>query len=433
MQKASNRLIGRRLYDDNKLKYSMKLNMFKFNTIADAIEDIRNGKLVIVVDDENRENEGDFIVAAEKITPEIVNFMATFGRGLICMPLPEKRCEELDLDMMVGHNTALHGTPFTVSVDLIGNGCTTGISASDRAKTIRALVDPSTKASDLARPGHIFPLKAREDGVLIRAGHTEAVVDFTILAGLLPGGVLVEIMNEDGTMARLPELFKISEKFGIKLVSIEDLIKYRLERETLIKKGYEVNMPTKYGDFKAISFIELSNGKEHIAIYKGEWAANEPILVRVHSSCMTGDIFGSYRCDCGDQLHQAMRLIEKEGKGVIVYLQQEGRGIGLFHKMQAYKLQEEGLDTVEANIELGFEADERNYGVGASILRALGLGKIRLMTNNPVKRAALEGYGLHIVENIPLEVEPNLYNKFYLQTKKNKMGHNLELTNKNKR
>jgi 3,4-dihydroxy 2-butanone 4-phosphate synthase/GTP cyclohydrolase II len=430
---VNNQLIGRRLNDDNKLIYSMNKNIFKFNTIADAIEDIRQGKLIIVVDDENRENEGDFIVAAEKITPEIVNFMATYGRGLICTPLPEKRCEDLYLDMMVGNNTALHGTPFTVSVDLIGHGCTTGISASDRAKTIRSLVDPSTMASDLGRPGHIFPLKAREEGVLIRAGHTEAVVDFSILAGLKPGGALVEIMNEDGTMARLPELFKIAEKFNIKIVSIEDLIKFRLDRETLIKKGYEVNMPTKYGDFKAISFVELSNKKEHIAIFKGEWNASEPVLVRVHSSCMTGDIFGSYRCDCGDQLHQAMHLIEKEGKGVIVYLQQEGRGIGLFHKLQAYKLQEEGLDTVEANIELGFEADERNYGVGASILRELGLGKIRLMTNNPVKRAALEGYGIHIVENISLEVESNPYNKFYLQTKKDKMGHSLELTDKHKK
>ena len=406
----------------------MELNIPKFNTISEAIEDFRNGKLLIVVDDENRENEGDFIVSAEKITPEIVNFMATYGRGLICTPLPEKRCEELDLNLMVGNNTALHGTPFTVSVDLLGQGCTTGISVADRAKTIRALVDPSTIASDLGRPGHIFPLKALEKGVLRRPGHTEAVVDMSILAGLSPGGALVEIMNEDGTMARLPELFQISQKFGIKIISIESLIKYRLESETLIKKGYEVNMPTKYGDFRAISFIELANNKEHIAIFKGEWSAVEPLLVRVHSSCLTGDIFGSYRCDCGDQLHQALRLIEKEGKGVIIYLQQEGRGIGLFHKMQAYKLQEEGYDTVEANLELGFEADERNYGVGASILRELGIGKIRLMTNNPVKRAALEGYGLQIIENVPLEVEPNKFNEFYLQTKKNKMGHSLELT-----
>ena len=406
-------------------------NVFKLDTIENAIKDIREGKMLIVVDDESRENEGDFVVAAEKITPEIVNFMATHGRGLICAPISEKRCEELELDLMVGNNTALHETPFTVSVDLIGQGCTTGISASDRAKTIRALVDPNTKATDLGRPGHIFPLKAREKGVLRRPGHTEAVVDLTALAGLQPGGALVEIMNEDGSMARLPELFEISKKFGIKIISIEDLVKYRLELDTIIKKGSTVKLPTKFGDFKLTPFVQLSNNLEHVALVKGEWTKEEPVLVRVHSSCITGDIFGSYRCDCGSQLHQAMRLIEKEGKGVIIYMNQEGRGIGLFNKIKAYKLQEEGRDTVEANTDLGFLPDERDYGVGASILHELGLGKIRLMTNNPVKRAALEGYGLQIIENVPLEIEPNPYNEFYLQTKKNKMGHFLELVDNN--
>lgn len=408
-------------------------NTEKLNTIEEAIRDIRDGKLLIVVDDENRENEGDFIVAAEKITPEIVNFMATYGRGLICAPIPERRCDELELDLMVGTNTALHETPFTVSVDLIGHGCTTGISATDRAKTIKALVDPVTEPSDLGRPGHIFPLKAREKGVLRRSGHTEAVVDLTILAGLKPGGALVEIMNEDGTMARLPELLEISRKFGIKIISIEDLIKYRLKNETIIKRGVTVKLPTKYGEFKLTPFIQLSNNQEHVALFKGEWTANDPVLVRVHSSCITGDIFGSYRCDCGSQLHQAMRMIEKEGRGVIVYLNQEGRGIGLFNKMMAYKLQEEGRDTVEANIDLGFLPDERDYGVGANILHELELGKIRLLTNNPVKRAALEGYGLQILENVPIEIEPNSHNEYYLQTKKNKMGHFLELVvNKDK-
>ncbi len=403
---------------------------FVLNSIEEAIIDIREGKMLIVVDDESRENEGDFIVAADKITPEIVNFMATHGRGLICTPIPEKRCEELELDLMVGTNTALHATPFTVSVDLIGQGCTTGISASDRAKTIKSLVDANTKPADLGRPGHIFPLKARDKGVLQRAGHTEAVVDITRLAGLIPGGVLVEIMSEDGTMARLPELMKISQKFGIKIISIEQLIKYRLERETLIKRGAKVLLPTKYGNFHLIPFIQLSNNLEHVALVKGEWADDESVLVRVHSSCVTGDIFGSFRCDCGSQLHQAMRQIENEGKGVLLYMIQEGRGIGLFNKIMAYKLQEEGRDTVEANLDLGFEADERDYGVGASILRELGLGKIRLMTNNPVKRAALEAYGLHIVENIPLEIEPNTHNEFYLQTKKNKMGHFIDIAKK---
>jgi 3,4-dihydroxy 2-butanone 4-phosphate synthase / GTP cyclohydrolase II len=406
------------------------LEVFKLNTIAEALEDIKAGKVIIVVDDENRENEGDFIVAAEKITPEIVNFMATHGRGLICAPIPERRCEDLELDMMVDTNTAIHATPFTISVDLIGHGCATGISASDRAKTIRALVDPNTQPSELGRPGHIFPLKARDKGVLRRAGHTEAVVDLTILAGLKPGGALVEIMNEDGSMARLPELMKIAKHFDIKIISIEDLIKYRLNLETIIKRGVTVKLPTKFGEFRLTPFLQISNNLEHIALVKGEWTKDEPVLVRVHSSCITGDIFGSYRCDCGSQLHQAMRMIEKEGKGVILYMNQEGRGIGLFNKIMAYKLQEEGRDTVEANLDLGFKADERDYGVGASILRELGLGNIRLMTNNPKKRIALEGYGLHITENIPLEIEPNEHNEFYLMTKKHKMGHFLELVEK---
>ncbi len=404
----------------------------KLNTIEEAVEDIRNGKVIIVVDDEDRENEGDFICAAETITPEIVNFMVKYGRGMVCAPLPEKRCLELELDMMVGVNTSLHGTPFTVSVDLIGHGCTTGISTSDRAKTIRALVDPDTRPEDLARPGHISPLKAREKGVLRRPGHTEAVVDLTRLAGLQPGGALVEILNEDGTMARLPQLLELAEKYDMKIISIEDLIKYRLQKESIIKQGVRVKLPTKYGDFEAIPFLQLSNDLEHLAIIKGSWQPDEPVLVRMHSSCLTGDILGSYRCDCGEQLHQALRMIEKEGKGVVVYLNQEGRGIGLFNKLRAYKLQEEGRDTVEANIDLGFQADERDYGVGASILHELGLGPIRLMTNNPVKRIALEGYGIRIVENVPLEVAPNSYNQKYLQTKYDKMGHTLELVSPKK-
>jgi len=406
----------------NKLKQQL-------NTIEEAIEDIREGKVVIVVDDEDRENEGDFIVAGEKITPEIVNFMAKYGRGLICAPVPENRCDELDLELMVGKNTSLHETPFTVSVDLIGHGCTTGISASDRAKTINALVDPNTKPEELGKPGHVFPLKAKEKGVLRRAGHTEAVVDFTRLAGLRPGGALVEIMNDDGTMARLPELFQIAEKFNLKIVSIEDLIAYRISQESLIERGVRVKLPTEYGDFELIPFKQKSNGVEHIALVKGSWTKDDPVLVRVHSSCVTGDIFGSKRCDCGTQLHRAMKLIEKEKQGVLVYMNQEGRGIGLFNKIKAYKLQEQGRDTVEANLDLGFEEDERDYGVGANILRELGLGKIRLMTNNPVKRKGLEGYGLEVVENIPLEVTPNEHNRFYLETKKHKMGHTLELVN----
>ena len=399
----------------------------QLNTIEAAIEDFRKGKLVIVVDDEDRENEGDFIVAAEHVTPEIINFMATHGRGLICCAIPEERCEELDLDLMVRINTSSHSTPFTVSVDLLGPDCGTGISANDRARTIRALVDPCTKPEDLGRPGHIFPLKARSRGVLRRAGHTEAAVDLSRLAGLKPGGALVEIMNEDGSMARLPELIKIAEKFDLKIITIKNLIAYQLERDSIIVKGVKAKLPTEFGDFEVIPFIQKSNNVEHLALFKGEWTKDEPVLVRVHSSCMTGDIFGSYRCDCGPQLHEAMRRINDEGKGVIVYLMQEGRGIGIFHKIHAYKLQEEGRDTVQANIDLGFLDDERDYGVGASIMHELHLGKIRLMTNNPIKRAGLQGYGLEIVENIPLIIPPNKHNIRYLETKSEKMGHKLNL------
>jgi len=399
----------------------------KINNIEEAIDNIRDGKIVIVVDDEGRENEGDFIVAAEKATPEVVNFMATHGRGLICVAISEERCKELELELMVGKNTALQSTPFTISVDLIHPKTTTGISASDRARTINALVDSKTKPDDLARPGHIFPLKAKNKGVLRRAGHTEAAIDITRLAGLTPGGALVEIMNEDGSLARLPELLKIAEKFDLKIITIERLIAYLLKQESLIIKGVQVKLPTKYGDFMLMPFIQKSNGLEHVALIKGKWEKDEAVLIRVHSSCMTGDIFGSYRCDCGAQLHKALQMIEKEGKGVVLYMNQEGRGIGLFNKIKAYKLQEEGRDTVQANIDLGFEEDERDYGVGASILRELGLGKIKLMSNNPVKRAGLEGYGLEIVKNIPLRIEPNKYNKFYLQTKQKKMGHFLDL------
>ncbi|MGQ1948590.1 bifunctional 3,4-dihydroxy-2-butanone-4-phosphate synthase/GTP cyclohydrolase II [Geofilum sp. OHC36d9] len=400
-------------------------NEIKLNTIEEAIAAFKNGELVITVDDEDRENEGDFITSAELITPEKVNFMAAHGRGLICAPITEERCEELDLHLMVGQNTSLHATPFTVSVDLIGQGCTTGISTSDRAKTLRALCDPNTKPEDLGRPGHIFPLKAKSRGVLRRSGHTEATVDLARMAGLTPAGVLVEIMNEDGTMARLPQLAEIAQKFNLKLISIKDLIAYRLKNETLVEKGVEVNLPTAHGNFHFIPFKQLSTGQEHMALIKGTWKPDEPILVRVHSSCATGDIFGSLRCECGEQLHKAMETIEKEGKGVIVYMNQEGRGIGLMGKIKAYKLQEEGYDTVDANTELGFAPDERDYGVGAQILRELGVCKMRLMTNNPVKRIGLEGYGLEIVENIPIEIEPNKYNEFYMHTKKTKMGHNL--------
>ena len=397
----------------------------KLNTIEEAVEEIKRGKVIIVVDDENRENEGDFVCAAELITPEIVNFMATYGRGLICAPIPEETCENLDLELMVGKNTALHETPFTVSVDLIGDGCTTGISAHDRAKTIKALVNSETKAEDLGRPGHIFPLKSKSRGVLRRAGHTEAAVDLSKMAGLKPGGALVEIMNEDGSMARLPELLKIAKRFNLKIISIESLIKYRLEEESLIERGVEVSLPTEYGNFKLIPYRQKSNELEHVALIKGSWEPDESVLVRVHSSCVTGDIFGSKKCDCGEQLHKAMQMIEEEGKGALLYMNQEGRGIGLFNKIKAYKLQEEGMDTVEANLHLGFKDDERDYGVGAQILRDLGVRRLRLMTNNPVKRAGLEGYGLEIVENVPVIIEPNKYNEFYLKTKKVKMGHQL--------
>jgi len=401
------------------------MNDTKLNTIEEAIEDIKNGKLLIVVDDADRENEGDFICSAELINPEMVNFMVKHGRGLICVALPEERCEELDLDLMVGTNTSIHETQFTVSVDLINEETTTGVSAKDRALTIKALVDPSTKPSDLGRPGHIFPLKAKAKGVLRRAGHTEAVVDLTRFAGLAPGGALVEIMNDDGSMARLPDLVKIRKKFSIKIISIGDLIKYKLERDSIIEKGERVKLPTERGEFEFIAFRQTSNGLEHGALVKGIWTKDEPVLVRVHSSCFTGDIFGSLRCDCGAQLHKAMDMVEAEGKGVIIYLSQEGRGIGLLNKIKAYRLQDEGMDTVQANLKLGFGEDERDYGVGASIMRELGLGKVKLISNNPVKRAGLEGYGIKIVETIPLVIESNPYNKFYLETKANKMGHDL--------
>ncbi len=398
------------------------------NTIEEGIEEIRAGRLLIVVDDEDRENEGDFVIAGEKITPEIVNFMLKNGRGVLCAPLTEDRCAELELDMQVSNNTSMLGTPFTVSVDYLGDGCTTGVSTWDRARTLQALVDPDTKPGDLGRPGHIFPLRARNRGVLRRPGHTEAVVDLTRLAGLKEGGALIEIMNEDGSMARMPDLLKISEKFGIKIISIADLIAYRLKNESIVEKGVKVEMPTDYGAFKAIPFVQKSNGLEHIALIKGEWEPDEPVLVRVHSSCMTGDIFASQRCDCGDQLHEAMRMIQKEGKGAIVYLNQEGRGIGLCNKLKAYKLQEEGYDTAAANVKLGFAVDERDYGVGASILHEIGVTKMRLMTNNPLKRAGLEGYGLSIEEIVPIVIAPNEHNKKYLQDKQKLMGHTLGLT-----
>jgi 3,4-dihydroxy 2-butanone 4-phosphate synthase/GTP cyclohydrolase II len=401
------------------------MNDFKLNTIEEAIDDIKKGNLVIVVDDEDRENEGDFICAAELITPEKVNFMAKHGRGLICAALPEERCEQLDLNLMVGNNTSIHETQFTVSVDLLSDETTTGVSAKDRALTIKALVDPKTKPSDLGRPGHIFPLKAKGKGVLRRAGHTEAVVDLTRLAGLRAGGALVEIMNDDGTMARLDDLQKISEKFNIKIITIKDLITYKLQRDSIIEKGERVSLPTESGNFDFIPFRQISNGLEHAALVKGTWTRDEPVMVRLHSSCFTGDIFGSLRCDCGPQLHKAMEMVEAEGKGVVIYLSQEGRGIGLLNKIRAYKLQDQGMDTVQANLELGFGEDERDYGVGASIMRELGLGKIKLISNNPVKRVGLEGYGIKIVETIPLVIEPNEHNRFYLETKASKMGHTL--------
>jgi 3,4-dihydroxy 2-butanone 4-phosphate synthase / GTP cyclohydrolase II len=397
----------------------------KLNTIEEAVEEIKNGKVIIVVDDEDRENEGDFICAAECITPEIVNFMATHGRGLICASLIEDRCEELNLDPMVGSNTATFETPFTVSVDLIGHGCTTGISAHDRFKTIRALVDPETKPEDLGRPGHIFPLKAKRGGVLRRTGHTEASIDFARLAGFKPAGVLVEIMNEDGTMARLPDLVQVARRFNLKLVSIKDLIEYRVKKETLINREIEVNMPTEYGDFKLVAYQQTNSQEIHMALVKGTWEKDEPVLVRVHSSCVTGDIFGSCRCDCGPQLHHAMQLVEQEGKGVVLYMKQEGRGIGLLNKLRAYKLQESGLDTVEANLQLGFDMDERDYGIGAQILRDLGITKIKLITNNPKKRVGLMGYGLEIVDNVSIEILPNPHNETYLRTKRDKLGHTI--------
>ena len=395
--------------------------------IEDAIEAIRNGEIIIVVDDEDRENEGDFIASAQLTTPRTINFMARFGRGLICTPLPEERCQELDLPPMVGKNTSFHETAFTVSVDLLGQGCTSGISAQDRAKTVNALVDPRSRPEDFGRPGHIFPLIGRDKGVIRRAGHTEAAVDLTRLAGLQPGGVLVEIMNDDGSMARLPELLKIAAEFNLKIVTIKDLIAYRLKQESLIDRGPKVHLPTDYGTFDLVPYRQKSNGLEHVALIKGTWTDDEPVLVRVHSSCVTGDVFGSFRCDCGPQLHTAMEMIEKEGKGALIYMNQEGRGIGLFNKMAAYKLQEQGQDTVEANLNLGFDEDERDYGVGAQILRDLGIKNIRLITNNPKKRAGLEGYGIHIIDNLPLEITPNPHNAFYLQTKRDKMGHFLHL------
>ena len=399
------------------------MSEIKLNTIEEAIEDFRQGKFLIVVDDEDRENEGDFIVAAEKITPEKVNFMLTHGRGVLCAPITEERCRDLELDMQVTTNTSLLETPFTVTVDLLGGGCTTGVSMFDRAQTILALADPKTKPSDLGRPGHVNPLRARSRGVLRRSGHTEAAVDLARLAGLQPAGALIEIINEDGTMARLPELMEVSKKFDIKIICIKDLIAYRLKTESIVDKGEEVDMPTEYGHFRLIPFRQKSNGREHIALIKGEFTKDEPILVRVHSSCATGDIFGSMRCECGEQLHKSMQLIEKEGKGVVVYLNQEGRGIGLMEKIKAYKLQENGLDTVDANVHLGHQPDERDYGVGAQILRSIGVTKMRLITNNPIKRIGLEAYGLHIVENIPMEIKPNEYNAFYMRTKKERMGH----------
>lgn len=400
------------------------------NTIEEAIEDIRNGKVVIVVDDEDRENEGDFIAAAECVTPEMINFMATHGRGLICTPLTGERCDELALTQMVTNNTVLHETQFTVSVDLIGHGCTTGISVHDRAKTIKALVDPNTKPGDLGRPGHIFPLRAKEGGVLRRTGHTEASIDLARLAGFQPAGILVEILNEDGTMARLSQLVEVAKKFDLKLISIEQLIEYRMHHESLIEREVDVKMPTKAGDFNLVAYKEKLTDRDHLALIKGEWEEDEPILVRVHSSCMTGDIFGSCRCDCGPQLEKAMQMIEEAGKGVIVYMNQEGRGIGLLNKLKAYKLQEEGLDTVEANLRLGFKSDQRDYGVGAQILRDLGVTKMRLMSNNPTKRTGLVGYGLEIVENVAIEIESNSHNEFYLQTKRDKMGHSLKMVKK---
>ncbi|MDP2387119.1 MAG: bifunctional 3,4-dihydroxy-2-butanone-4-phosphate synthase/GTP cyclohydrolase II [Bacteroidota bacterium] len=400
---------------------------FKLNTIEEAIADIKAGKLLIVVDDEDRENEGDFITSAENVTPEVINFMATHGRGLICVSITEEKAHELDLALMVRKNTAAHETAFTVSIDLLGHGCTTGISAQDRSKTIQALIDPAFKAEDFGRPGHIFPLIAKKGGVIRRPGHTEATIDLAVMAGMKPCGALVEVLNEDGTMARLPDLVKIAEKFQIKIITIKDLIAYRLRTETTVVREVKVQMPTQFGDFELVAYKNTTDGSEHMALIKGEWKKDEPILVRVHSSCVTGDIFGSCRCDCGPQLHAAMKMVEKEGKGVILYMNQEGRGIGLLNKLKAYKLQENGRDTVEANIELGFKSDERDYGVGAQMLRDLGVSKMRLMSNNPKKRAGLIGYGLEIVENVAIEIDSNPHNENYLQTKKDKLGHEIRM------
>jgi 3,4-dihydroxy 2-butanone 4-phosphate synthase/GTP cyclohydrolase II len=400
---------------------------FQLNTIEEAISEIQQGRVVIVVDDEGRENEGDFLTAARNATPEVINFMATHGRGLICAPISDERCDALGLEMMVQSNSAAYETPFTVSIDLIGHGCTTGISASDRSKTILALIDPTIRPEELGKPGHIFPLRARKGGVLRRAGHTEAAVDLSRLAGFEEAGVIVEILNEDGTMARVPSLIEIAKKFDLKIVSIEDLIKYRVEHESLIEEQVSVHMPTEFGDFQLRAFKDTSNDQDHLVLTKGSWDKDEPVLVRVHSSCLTGDIFGSCRCDCGPQLHKAMEVIEKEGKGAIVYMNQEGRGIGLLNKLKAYKLQEEGLDTYEANEKLGFKADERDYGIGAQIIRSIGISKMRLMSNNPKKRTGLIGYGLEIVENVGLEIASNVHNQHYLETKRDKMGHNLKL------
>ena len=398
-----------------------------FDSIESAIEDIKRGKLVVVADDEDRENEGDFVTAAGNITPEVINFMSKHGRGLICAALPEERCDELGLELMVNNNTALHETAFTVSVDLLGHGCTTGISAHDRAKTIRALIDPFTRATDLGRPGHIFPLRAKKGGVLRRAGHTEAAVDLARLAGFPApfGGVLVEIMNEDGSMARLPQLEEVAKRFDFKIISIKDLIEYRIKTDSLIEEVVRVDMPTQFGNFQLVAFMEKNSSNEHLALLKGKWEKDEPVMVRVHSSCFTGDILGSLRCDCGDQLHKAMEMVEAEGKGAILYMNQEGRGIGLLNKLKAYRLQEQGMDTVEANLHLGFQMDQRDYGIGAQMLRHLGISKLRLMTNNPKKRVGLIGYGLEIVENIPIEIGSNLHNKKYLQTKRDKLGHEI--------
>lgn len=409
----------------------MIMQDFKLNSIEEAIADIQAGKVVIVVDDEDRENEGDFLTAARNATPEVVNFMATHGRGLICAPLTQERCKELELDLMVQQNSATYETPFTISVDLNGHGCTTGISTSDRSKTILALIDESTKAEDLGRPGHIFPLRAKDGGVLRRAGHTEAAVDLARLSGFEPAGVIVEILNEDGTMARLPQLIEISKKFDLKIVSIADLIDYRIKHESLIDRIVDVHLPTEIGDFQLYAYKEKNTGQDNLALVKGTWTKDEAVLVRVHSSCITGDIFGSCRCDCGPQLHKAMELIEKEGKGVILYMNQEGRGIGLMNKLKAYKLQEEGLDTLEANIQLGFKADQRDYGIGAQILRDLGVSKMRLLSNNPKKRSGLIGYGLEIIENVAIEIASNEHNESYLRTKRDKMGHSLKMDTKN--